>query len=157
MITTTNVYYLQNQPSIADELLDNLSSAVKKIFAYRKYKATTKEIQEKIIIITGSIHRLHAEVETLSDFINNYYINDILEDEEFLYKYVDILDNAEEFIDDMTRDINLMELPINIKQTLLNAYDELYTTTVTTKFLISQKVSESYLESEKNQKLLQTA
>ena len=157
MVSVNANYFIQNQPSLANELLNTLKSSVKNIMAEEEARSNFMNIQSQLIILTREAHNINAEVETIRDFIDNYYINDVVQDEIILNKYSHMIDKVSDKVENILDKSEASDMPEGMKTSLVNAYDELYSTVVNTNFSISQKITQAYLASKSNTSILQEA
>lgn len=159
MIAVHANYYIENQPSIANELLASFKKTVNGFITEKIAIKQFENIKKDFMTITKEAHGINAEVETIRDFIDNYYINEITHDEIILNKYSNILEKMSTKIENILD--TLEDAKIKIKNpmigTLFNTFDELYSNMVNTNFLISQKISMAYFDSKSNISVLQEA
>ena len=159
MLAVNANYYIDNQSSIADELLISLKKLFKDFISEKIINKQLENIKKDFIMITKETHRINAEVETIRDFIDAYYINDIIYDEKILNKYSSVLEKislkVENILDILENAKTKVDNPI--VNSLFNTFDELYSNIVNTNFLISQKISTAYFDSQSNITVLQEA
>lgn len=157
MVVYSNAYYVQNQPSIAAQLLKNISNSYAKFLEQREFEKALDQVHSKVLTITGKAHRYNAKMESIRDFIDLYYINDIETDEKLLNAFFDVIEERVPGVEDILDTIEALDLPKEIKHHIFSAYDELYDTMVNINFAISQKIAEAYLATQSNTELLQEA
>lgn len=157
MVSVNASYFIDNQPSIANELLNTFKSSVKNIMAEKEARENFKNIQSQLLILTREAHNLNAEVETIRDFIDNYYINDVSQDEIILNKYSHMLDKVSDKVENILDKTENSEMPEPMKNSFFNAYDELYSTVINANFTISQKITQAYFANKSNTSILQEA
>jgi len=157
LAVNSNYYYnIDNQPSIAKELLNSLRQDYNNFKSNKTLNTTQENIKIDFIDIIKTIHMVNAQVETTRCFIDNYYINDIVFDEKILNQFSDILDKMALILESILDDLeDTKEDPII--QTTINSFDELYSSVVNTNFIISSKISKAYLDSKSNFSILQEA
>lgn len=153
----TNEYYMENQPSLAYELLGSLKHLFKS-FEEAKEQKQLENVKKELLSMTGRVHQMNAEIETIKDFIDNYHINDIKEDELILAEYSDLLEDLKDDVEDTLDNLeNTFNIPEPMKNSLVNAYEEFYSSMINTNFAISNKITQAYLESTSDRELLQEA
>lgn len=150
-------YSMPNQTSVANELLNSIKKMFKNFMIEKEAKNNFINIQTHLLTLTREAHSLNAEIETLRDFINNYYINDIIQDEKILNKYSNMLDNATDKVDVILDNIQKSEMKKEIKRSLHDAFDDLHSTIVNVNFTISQNITLAYLDSKSNSEFLKEA
>lgn len=157
MLTYNNTYYLQNQPSMAAQLLKNISHSYAKFLNQREFEKALDQVHAKILTITGKAHKYNAKMENIRDFVDLYHINDIETDEKILNNFFDFIDETIPEVENVLDTIKSSDLPKEIVSHIFNAYDELYDTMVNINFAISQKIAQSHLASQSSLELLQEA
>lgn len=157
MLAVSASYYIDNQPSVANELLSSLKKAINGFIGEKIANKHFENIKKDFMILTKEGHILNAEIETVRDFIDNYYINDITYDEIILNKYSTMIDKMSVKVENILDKIEASELPKDMKTTLINTYDELYSNLINTNFVISQKSTMAYFDNKSNTSILQEA
>lgn len=150
-------YYIENQPSLANELLNTFKTTIKNVMIEKEVKQNFKNLKSHLLDLTSEAHDINAEIETIRDFIDSYYINDINLDEKILNKYSTMIDKLVDKLENILDQIEDKITVPQVKNILFNAYDELYSTAVNTNFVISQKIARAYLEDKSNISVLQEA
>lgn len=156
-INTNSKYYIEDQPSVAKELLESLKKSFKDFVGEKIANQEFENLKKDFIFITNEAHRLNAEIETIRDFIDNYYINDISSDEIVLTKYATMLDKISYKIENILDLIEENKNKNNMLSTLFTTYDDLYSNIVNTNFAISQKITMAYFDSKSDISVLQEA
>lgn len=157
ILAYNSVQYVQNQPSIAAELLKNISNSYSKFLKQREFEKAIDQVHTKVLTITGKAHSYNAKMESIRDFVDLYYINDIESDEKLLNNFFDFIEETLPEVESILETIEAVDLPKEIQTHIFDAYDELYDTMVNINFTISQKIAEAYLVSQSNIELLQEA
>lgn len=157
MIAVHANYYIENQPSIANELLASFKKTVNGFITEKIAIKQFENIKKDFMTITKEAHGINAEVETIRDFIDNYYINEITHDEIILNKYSSILEKMSIKIENILDILEDAKIKNSMIGTLFNTFDELYSNIVNTNFLISQKISMAYFDSKSDISVLQEA
>lgn len=157
MLAVNANYYIDNQPSVANELLTSLKRAINGFIGEKIANKQFENIKKDFMALTKEGHILNAEIEILRDFIENYYINDIAQDDVILNKYSAMIDKISIKVENILDKIEAFNLPKDMKTTLLNTYDELYSNLINTNFIISQKSTMAYFDSKSNTSILQEA
>lgn len=157
MIAVHANYYIENQPSIANELLASFKKTVNGFITEKIAIKQFENIKKDFMTITKEAHGINAEVETIRDFIDNYYINEITHDEIILNKYSSILEKMSIKIENILDILEDAKIKNPIIGTLFNTFDDLYSNIVNTNFLISQKISMAYFDSKSDISVLQEA
>lgn len=150
-------YYIDNQPSVANELLTSLKKAINGFIGEKIANKQFENIKKDFMALTKEGHILNAEIEIVRDFIENYYINDIAQDDIILNKYSAMIDKMSVKVENILDKIEACNLPKDMKTTLINTYDELYSNLINTNFIISQKSTMAYFDSKSNTSILQEA
>ena len=157
MIAVHANYYIENQPSIANELLASFKKTVNGFITEKIAIKQFENIKKDFMTITKEAHGINAEVETIRDFIDNYYINEITHDEIILNKYSSILEKMSIKIENILDILEDAKIKNPIIGTLFNTFDELYSNIVNTNFAISQKITMAYFDSKSDISVLQEA
>lgn len=157
MLAVNASYYIDNQPSVANELLTSLKRAINGFIGEKIANRQFENIRKDFMTLTKEGHIINAEIEIVRDFIENYYINDITQDDIILNKYSTMIDKMSVKVENILDKIEASELPKDMKTTLINTYDELYSNLINTNFIISQKSTMAYFDSKSNTSILQEA
>ncbi len=157
IVAYNSVQYAHNRPSVAAELLKNISNSYSKFLKQREFEKAIDQVHNKVLTITGRAHRYNAKMESIRDFVDLYYINDIESDEKLLNDFFYFIEETVPEVESILDTIESSDLPKEIKSHIFDAYDELYDTMVNINFAISQKIAEAYLVSQSNTELLQEA
>lgn len=152
-----NHAYLQDQPSIAHDLFKAVSNHFSDYLRKRSFEVEFKKFESKAFEVIGKAHEYNAKMEQVRDFVDLYYVNDIQEDEKLLNQFFDLIENTLPDIEFVLDSEDIATLPTPVRDTIIGAYDELYSTMVNINFAISQKIAQSYANSKSNLKLLQDA
>ena len=83
-INTNSNYFIENQPSVAKELLESLKKLFNDFIGEKIANQRFENLKKDFMFLTNEAHRLNAEIEIIRDFIDNYYINDASSDEKIL-------------------------------------------------------------------------
>lgn len=156
-MVATNHAYLQNQPSIAQDLYSAISNSFSEFIRQRNFEAELKKLESKTIQITSRLHGMNAKMEEVRDFVDLYHINDVQQDEIILNKFYDLIDEDIPELEAILDSHELTSLPIPVRDTISNAVDELYSTMVNINFAISQKIALAHADSKSDFELLQEA
>lgn len=157
MLAYDNSYYIQNQPSVAAQLLKNISDSYAKFLQKREFEKAIDRVHEKVLTITGKAHKYNAKMESIRDFVDLYHINDIEVEEELFNNFFNFIEETLPSVEDILDTIETLDIPEEIRTHIYDAYDELYDTMVNVNFAISQKIAEAYLANKSNTELLQEA
>lgn len=157
MLAINTNYYIEDQPSVARELLDSLKKSFKEFIGEKIANQEFENIRKDFMFLTSEAHRLNAKIETIRDFIDNYYINDASSDEVILTKYLTMLDKMSSKIENILEIIEDNKINNTMLSTLFTTYDELYSNIVNTSFTISQKITVAYFDSKSNISILKEA
>lgn len=161
MVAATNKLMITNESSLLEEFFNKAKNKLEILFAQRELYKLQTLINEQFLIIMNIAHEANAEIESIEDIVNNYYINDIEHDEEIFQNISSMLDTRTESLEavlDIIEELNnINDFPQHAKDSLYNAFNELYENIINTNFLISQKIASIYLDTEKNKKLLEEA
>lgn len=156
MLAVNNVYF-QNQPSIAEELYKAVSNHFSQYLRKRNFEIELKKFESKAFEVTSKAHEYNAKMEQIRDFVDLYYINDVQEDEVILNQFFDLIDEVLPDIEFILDSEDIASFPNPVRDTFINAFDELYSTMVNIKFAISQKIAQAYADSKSDFELLQNA
>ena len=156
-INTNSKYYIEDQPSVAKELLNSLKKLFNDFIGEKIANQRFENLKKDFMFLTNEAHRLNAEVEIIRDFIDNYYINDVSSDEKLLNKYSTMLDKISYKIENILDLIEENKNKNNMLSTLFTTYDDLYSNIVNTNFAISQKITMAYFDSKSDISVLQEA
>lgn len=161
LATNVNQLMITSDSSVLEEFFNKAKNKLEILFAHKELYKIQTLINEQFISIMNLAHETNAQIESIADIVDNYYINDIEQDEKILQKISSMLDSRTEALEailDAIEEIkNINGFPNHAKDSLHNAFNELYENIVNTNFTISQKIASEYLESEKNQELLEEA
>ncbi|MBS9782447.1 MAG: hypothetical protein KGV43_01430 [Arcobacter sp.] len=160
VLTNTDVlfdYQTEDEKSLISSLKEGIQGKIASFFQEINNIKLEKKLDYQTIYLLRNIHTIKAEMETIRDFINDYYINDIKIDEEVLTDYHELLENYIDKVEKSIDDIEGLKDSNNVVNLILNAYEELYSTMVNINFTISQKISQVYLESQSDINLLEEA
>lgn len=157
MVTYGNSYYIQNQPSVAAQLLKNISDSYAKFLQKREFEKSIDRVHEKVLTITGKAHEYNAKMENIRDFVDLYHINDIETEEELFNNFFNLIEEKILSVEEILDTVEALDIPAPLRTHIFDAYDELYDTMVNVNFAISQKIAEAYLANESNTELLQEA
>jgi hypothetical protein len=157
MLTYNNSYYFQSKPSVAAELLKNISDSYAKFLQKREFEKALNRLQETVLSVSGKAHRYNAKMESIRDFVDLYQINDIETEEELFNNFFNFIEELIPSVENILDTIETLDAPEEIKTHIYDAYDELYDTMVNINFAISQKIAEAYLANESHTELLQEA
>jgi hypothetical protein len=152
-----NSYYIQNQPSVAAQLLKNISDSYAKFLQKREFEKAIDQVHEKVLTITSKAHKYNAKIESIRDFVDLYHINDIETEEELFNNFFNLIEEKISSVEEILDTIEALEIPKEVKTHIFDAYDELYDTMVNVNFAITQKIAQAYLVNESNTELLQEA
>lgn len=156
-INTNSNYYIEDQPFVARELLDSLKKLFNDFIGEKIANQRFENLKKDFMFLTNEAHRLNAEIETIRDFIDNYYINDASSDEKILNQYSTMLDKISSKIENILEIIEDSKINNPMLSTLFTTYDELYSNIVNTNFTISQKITMAYFDSKSDISVLQEA
>lgn len=156
-INTNTNYYIDNQPSVARELLNSLKKAFKEFIGEKIANQEFENIKKDFIFLTKEAHKLNAEIEIIRDFVDNYFINDIVSDEIVLTKYSSVLEKISTKIEKILDVMEDDRANNPMLSTLFETYDELYSNIVNTNFTISQKITTAYFDSKSDISILKEA
>lgn len=159
MLAANANYYIDDQSSVANELLISLKKAFRDFISEKIINKQLENIKKDFIVVIKEAHAINAEVETIRDFIDTYYINDITYDEKIMNKYSSILEKISERVENILDVLEATKIKIDnpMVNTLFNTFDELYSNIVNTNFIISQKISMAYFDSKSDISILQEA
>lgn len=156
MIAANANYIIENQSSLADDFLLSINTIFKKL-TNTKNKINEKQMREYFFRCVQRVHSLNASAETIRDFIECYYINDVAQDETILSQYTDSLMDLIDAVDDSIAEIEALEFEKTMKASLLSSFEQLASTIVNVNFLISQKIAKAYIDSKSDISLLKDA
>ncbi|MDX4069128.1 hypothetical protein [Aliarcobacter skirrowii] len=156
-INTNSNYFIENQPSVAKELLVSLKKLFNDFIGEKIANQRFENLKKDFMFLTNEAHRLNAEIEIIRDFIDNYYINDASSDEKILNKYSTMLDKLSSKIENILEVIEDSKINNPMLSTLFTTYDDLYSNIVNTNFAISQKITMAYFDSKSDISVLQEA
>lgn len=160
-MTITNQLGITNESSLLEEFFNKAKNKLEILFSQREIYKLQSLINEQFLHIMNIAHETNAEIESINDLIDNYFINDIEKDEIILQEFSNLLDSKTESLEavlDIIEELNNAKgFPNHAKESLHNAFNELYENIVNTNFMISQKITSNYLDSEKNKELLEEA
>mgnify|MGYP003621175697 CR=1 FL=1 len=156
-INTNSNYFIENQPSVAKELLESLKKLFNDFIGEKIANQRFENLKKDFMFLTNEAHRLNAEIEIIRDFIDNYYINDASSDEKILNKYSTMLDKLSSKIENILEVIEDSKINNPMLSTLFTTYDDLYSNIVNTNFAISQKITMAYFDSKSDISVLQEA
>ena len=134
-INTNSNYFIENQPSVAKELLESLKKLFNDFIGEKIANQRFENLKKDFMFLTNEAHRLNAEIEIIRDFIDNYYINDASSDEKILNKYSTMLDKISSKIENILEIIEDSKINNPMLSTLFETYDELYSNIVNTNFV----------------------
>ncbi len=145
--------------SLFKELKTSLSfkKTIEKIIASFHDYTLKKEIENKIEKIIKNINVQKKHIEKTRNYIEKYYVNNIKVDEKLLMEFYDFIEFYTEAIEGILDSQELNNLPEDIRKNIYDIIDSLYSELVNTNFLISQKISQAYLDSKSNIELLENA
>ncbi|WP_304546144.1 hypothetical protein [Sulfurimonas microaerophilic] len=139
---------------------ETLKSIVDSIFEYTEKQALKRELQnieKNVIALTSKVHDSNAKCEAIRDFIEIYHINDIEADQIILNEVNETVLELKDEIEDVLEREDIHQIDKTFQSTLLNAFEELYSTLVNIDFAISQKIAQAYLDGKSDPELLQEA
>jgi len=137
-----------------------LNSVIDTIASYKEnylLKKKIKNLQNTVMQLTASAHEANAKAQTIRDFIELYEIHNIDKDLELLNVVDDEVSQLKDEVENIIDTVDIKSIDNIFKTTLLDAYEELYSTLVNIEFSISQKTAQAYLDSKSDSKLLQEA
>lgn len=158
MLAIQNTLENSNDINILDEFFVSAKTKLEKLFAQKEIYKIQAKINESFLRLMKFAHEANADVESLRDAIDIYYINDIIEDEKILQVFSEMLTQRAEMLEAILDTIEELEpMPNNANENLHRAFDELYSNIVNTNFDISQKLASAYLDTQSNTELLKEA
>ena len=158
MLAIPNALENSNDINILDKLLISVKIKLERLFAQKEIYKIQSRINESFLTLMKFAHEANADIESLRDAIDIYYINDITEDEKILQVFAEMLSQRTEMLEAILDVIEELEpMPNNANENLYRAFDELYSNIVNTNFDISQKLASAYLDTQSNTELLKGA
>jgi len=144
-----------NQSIPIKELFEQINKSVSSFLKDLQIYKDNKIVYSETIKCLKEIHLIKAEVDSVRDAVDIYYINDILEDEKNLSIFAQYLDNVADEVEKILEKNEI--LSSKIKETLYDALDDLHSSAVNASFEISQKIAQAYLDNKSNIQLLKEA
>lgn len=157
MVALQHNIFLEQQPSIATDLLTSMSNHISEFIQKIYLDSKMKMIEKDVLHITRNAHEYNAKIEAIRDFVDLYYINNIETDEYILSKFSEKIEELVPDIECVLDSEVVKSFPDPIKNAILSAYDELYSTLINTNFVIYQKIAQAYLDGKSTTELLQEA
>lgn len=161
LAANSNQFMITSDSSLLEEFFNKAKNKLEILFANKELYKIQSLINEQFISVMNLAHETNAQIESIADIVDNYYINDLEQDEKILQEISNMLDSRTESLEailDTIEEIKSMDaFPSHAKDSLYNAFGELYENIVNTNFIISQKIASEYLETERNKELLEEA
>ena len=76
-INTNSNYFIENQPSVAKELLESLKKLFNDFIGEKIANQRFENLKKDFMFLTNEAHRLNAEIEIIREKLNNHLINHI--------------------------------------------------------------------------------